>query len=465
MKTKLLLASFCLHFCFIHFANAQIHTIDLADDLLKIPGFGYRIKQVIDDRPDTTNIGFIVKGNLDSKYLVDLENGFNNNLSALLSRSFNSSSDHSGLIIKVNRFFVYNFLDENGYYNVAEINLDFFVQDETGWYHEFQSGGCELNRGNNSNRQYKKLLHKVLQTSFEEFSGRMKQKLGYHVKVSENEMYLVDPENFFSRQTEIADRRNGIYHTFNDFRDNITDIKTSFSTKEKGPSDLDKPFLKLKDIPYVEIERIWGICKNETVYINVSGLFVPTEFHGGSLLIPAMPAAMDGADAAVVGVSALYFGLIGGMIAAAIVIPLDGSANLEKQDFFVDPATGMPMPENIPDYRTTGSEILFYTDKFKPEDKRVDLFIDDVFQCSLMPKSYAVVKGLTPGKETEIRLECDGSEYSEKLLLDKADTYYIEVELKKRDQLSLFHKRSESSISYIDGDIEKGKLTEIVPKK
>ena len=464
MNTKFLLASFCLYLIFMHSTNAQIHTIDLTDDLINIPGFGYNIERLIDDRPDTTNIGFIIKGNRDSKYLVDLENGFTHNLSALLSRSFNSLNDHPGLIIKVNRFFVYNYLEENGAYNVAELNLDFFVEGETGWYHEFQSGKCELSRGNNSHKHYKKMLHELLKASFQEFSDRMKRNLGYHEKVSENEIYLLDPENFFSRQIKIADRKHGIYHTFNDFRDNITDTKTGFFVKEKGPSDFAKPFLKLKGVPHLEVEKIWGFYRGETVYINVSGLFVPTEFHDESLLIPVMPAATDGADAGVIGVSALYFGLIGGMIAAAIVIPLDGGVNVKDQVFLVDPATGLPIPENIPDYRTTGSEILFYTDKFKPKDRLVDLFIDDVFQFSLTTKSYAIVKGLTPGDEIEIRIECDGSEYSEKLLLDKADTYYIEVEIKKRNQLGLFHKKSDASISYIDRDIEKEKLIEVIPE-
>ena len=51
----------------MHSTNAQIHTIDLTDDIINIPGFGYNIERLIDDRPDTTNIGFIIKGNRDSK--------------------------------------------------------------------------------------------------------------------------------------------------------------------------------------------------------------------------------------------------------------------------------------------------------------------------------------------------------------------------------------------------------------
>jgi len=46
-------------------------------------------------------------------------------------------------------------------------------------------------------------------------------------------------------------------------------------------------------------------------------------------------------------------------------------------------------------------------------------------------------------------------------MLDQATTFYIEAIINKKGKLSLFPKKSESSISFIQSSIEKEKLTRV----
>ncbi len=458
MKVSFLPIFIIVFFSFLFTASAQKHFISLSGEPIEIQGFDFMLDRVIDARKDTTNIGFIVEGNLNAKHLVDLQDGLSNDLFHLFKTSVQPVSNSSALTIKVNHFFIYNLPDENGYINIAEVNMDFYLRDQNKWYHEFQAGTYKMSRGMNSSNKYEKLLRQAIEGCMDDFISRLNSGLGYHQFIDENEMYIGSPEEFFGESIINANRTRGIYHSFNDFRDNITDTKTTFSTKEKGPDDLEDRFIKLKGLNNRDVENIWGIYENGKVYVNVSGYFVPTEYVDGSLVIPVMPLAMDVSQAGMIGLSGMYFGLLGAMVAVAVFIPLDGGVSMDNQGFLIDPVTGMAVPEEVPDYKSVGSEIVFYTGKFKAEDQKIEVYIDGNYQCTLVSESYAFINRLTPGKEIEICLKSMGSEYCETFLLDQASTFYIEAEIKKKDKLSLFPKKSESSVTYIQNSIEKGKL-------
>lgn len=444
--------------------SAQKHLITLEDETIEVTDFNYSVKRVIDARPDTTNIGFITKGNLDTRFFVDLEGGFVQNFGDLLNRSFNSLNEKTPLVVRVNRFFVYNLNGEQGNFNFAEINLDFYVRKDGVWYREFQAGNYEVSHDNNTSKRYESLLTHVVASCFEEFKARMIGNLGYHQRVDEDEMNHVSPDGQFSKMVSMTYRQRGIYHTYNDFRDNITDIGTPYLTSEVRGSKSDKSFLKLEGVKKRKIEDIWGIYQDGTAYINIFGVFAPFDITDSSLYIPSMPHPKTSGETAVwIGIGGLAFGAIGGVAVAVISTDGKDSPMDPKQPYKVDPATGMAVPVDKPDYKSKGSEIIFYTEKIKPEGQKIEVFIDGNYRCTLTSASYAKIDGLISGKEIEICIRSQGEEYCESLMLDQASAFYVETELKKNGKMNLFPKKSESSISYIDHLIEKGKLKEIKP--
>lgn len=444
--------------------SAQKHLITLEDETIEIPSFNFSVVQLIDARPDTTNIGFITKGNLDTRFFVDLEGGFVQNFGDLLNRSFNSLNEKTPLVVRVNRFFVYNLNGEQGNFNLAEINLDFYVRKEGIWYHEFQAGNYEVTHQNNTSKKYESLLTHVVATCFEEFKARMIGNLGYHQRVDDDEMNHVSPDGQFSKMVSMTYRQRGIYHTYNDFRDNITDIGTPYLTSDVRGSKSDKSFLVLEGVKKRKIEDIWGIYQDGTAYINISGVFAPVDITDSSLHIPSMPApGMSGGVVVWASVGGMALGAMGGVAVAVLMTDANGSPIDPKQPHEIDPATGMAVPVDKPDYKSKGSEIVFYTEKIKPEDQKIEVFIDGNYRCTLTSASYAKIEGLISGKEIEICIRSQGEEYCESLMLDQASAFYIETEIKKNGKMNLFPKKSESSISFIDHRIEKGKLKEIKP--
>jgi len=256
---------------------AQDYIVSLKGAKINIPENNYLVTQVIDARIEKSCHGYIFGDYPSSRRQVKIEGGIEASLLSVLKSGSNSSVGKNPVIIKINKLSVfedgYSVMGKSYVYAEMQINMDFYTILNDTIFHQFNAGRyvkfihVDIYHGISPKGQIDDQIVKITELCYSEFLQRMRLNLGHQQVVSQQQLQ----ENSLNQEQLAKSRsnnyKNGIYHSFNDFRDNILDTLTIISQKsiDTWAYNLGCKIFKFEDSNIKPI-NIWGVEYNRITY-------------------------------------------------------------------------------------------------------------------------------------------------------------------------------------------------------
>jgi hypothetical protein len=442
---------------------ADNYEISLKHKKVRVELHDYSIQKVIDARENTACIGFLHGGYNDSNRPIVFREGVTGELKQLFEKSFEPRAHALPLIITVNHLFVYEINNKEMSFDAVEINLDFYVKDGDEWYHEFQAAEHVISYQKTPTPQFEKMLTDALEISIEDFAQRMHEGLGYHRQKDEEELYLNGLNEDLHRQIIASNRTDGIYRSFNDYRDNLSITNMSFTVENSKPNREDNNLYTVRTIyDGKKLKDVWGIYYHDTLFVNLFDNYYPAVWEGEKLIIhdPPMMKHGDAAGTGVIVGAGVAFGLVGG-IAAAVLMPVSNKPKTAHNDLAIDLATGIPSPVETPDFKIMKAQLVFYTDDYPVDEHSLQLIINDSLVFVFDQQSYLMMDVFPENNPVKICLKSHTDEHCEEFEAALLNTSYIEMLMDKKGRVDFFPKKSIHSITPVRQKIEEGKLMQI----
>lgn len=461
LKIYLLLIS-SLMLCKI--AHPQVNLISLNDKKLTINKNNFFVTDVIDARIEQCNIGFVHNGHDFTLRPVDIDGELSEAILSLFGPYNRNTTDKTPIVIKINRLYFNEYWEDGIYFKVLEINLDFYTVENGNYFNEFMAGHYIQFYGGQPLKSIDDNIVKALNRCYNEFIHRMHNNLGYHQRTDEHEISINTITEKVMTNPEGHKRREGVYYTFNGFRDNVVDTVTQFlpNTNKNAYTKygLEKFVFKNKDL---ETAQIWGVYYNNMLYIKVYDLYIPVADSNGTYHLKEM-IAYNPPSNHITGASWGYFllGPVGALAGAAAgtVIDINTRYKILKSKYIIDMVTGMPVPEDKPPHQKSKSKIVFCLIKHTYFD--LEIIIDGKKKCNLLPYSYFTYPVNPDKNKLNVCLKSITDEFCDSIPTDFCNTQYIEMIVKKDGKVSFNPKPDKKTISKIIRNIEKDLLQKSV---
>ncbi len=297
-------------------AHAQkLHTISLSSETLS-PSLklNYRVVSVVDGRKNQSHIGVVQKGMSNAPRFATFKASIEQEIMGLLSRS-QSAMTGPDVILRIEYLAISEQTRATSETGKVEITADLFSVYDQGAVFIARKFATKETRGmevtarhpGNITAAFEDLLTSF-NTSFP-FTPAGDQPV---IPVSEIAGYRNEPLAQMNAPILSANEySNGIYATFEEFRDNRQSVKDGYEVREGDPLkarwvDEGGKKSRIRD-------DVYALAHNNRLYIFFTGSFYPIEQKSDGLFFsgPAVP------DNGAVMAGGLMGGMIGGAIAAA----------------------------------------------------------------------------------------------------------------------------------------------------
>lgn len=127
------MAVLCLGF--VDLRAQQTYTVSLDNYSIEGDYQGFFVEKVFDNRKDQSHVGLVQYGLNNAKIFAVLDIPLEESLEAVFSRSITSAEGDIPVVIKVNTFYITEYMRAGRSYTRSEVALDFYRQNEEGnWY-------------------------------------------------------------------------------------------------------------------------------------------------------------------------------------------------------------------------------------------------------------------------------------------------------------------------------------------
>lgn len=440
-------------------SQAQVSSISLNNKKILSGDHHFFVQEIIDARPDKCNIGYAYVGHDFAKRPVVVEGNFCEAILPMLPRD--KSNGKIPVAIKVNKLFYRTFEKKDILYQILEINLSFYTIENNNYYYQFMSGLFLPVLKANPVNHLDKIITDAFEICFNEFIYRMDNGHGYGIFTAVD---TIHKNSFFPGIIPRNETypQEGVYKTFNDFRDNIIDTTTKVSTIDIGYKFANAGF---EDFSIDKSKNAWGVVHFGKLYVQVYELFAPVIFTGEKYIINHMlkfnenHGRWDGGYFAGNNYFKYYWhqyvliNIIDGIIHYA------NRYKIKQEIFEIDPSTGLLLPEGTPTFESLPKELVICL----PEKTFFDLemVINSGEKIALKPFSYytCVVQPFDHALNLCIRSVEDES--CIEIPADFCNKKIIKVAIGRKGQVNINPDPDEKSVSKMIRKIEKGKLQSI----
>jgi len=432
----------------------------------------YYIKEVIDVRLNKELLGFVTNADpigsitvsdiMDDKpYDVKFEKNYPIRFESdvftelgyaglvLVSKETNSIP----VIMKINHMFLSEVISNTTKYACVEVNIDFYTSfDETTYLEYTYANGLFLQCPKNQKQKAKLFaanLADQINQAFKAFHNAMDSEKSLHLPVDRSTMYKREVRLPQSPDT----KENGIFRSYNDFRDGImeTDIRLSIIEELSDPGCAIFQFEILDDMNV--IQNVWGVQYNQHCYYNLNGNFIRLIKEKENYYLLNIGNCMQRLDNKNKNIRIA--------LAATMVLLFGGSFTIYETEIpplKIDHYSGLARPELKYDTRNFEGYLLFYVRKTKNKDP--ELWINNSFHCKFKPDTFYETKISArdePVKVTVVTGNNKSVEVLEDVIFNES---FYEIDYKRR-RFVLFPKRGIVSRKTVMSDIENGRLVKV----
>lgn len=432
---------------------ADIYRIYLRDFSLAINEFDYYVEEVIDVRDVDNYIGFVRKGLGDRKVPAMLgERSAEEELKALFARSFPAGNEKTPLIVRVNKFLVYEVVYAAKAYAFAEVNLSFLTRTGDVYLELYETGTMITKPGLEVTGSHEKNIIQALDHCFKQFRAYATAGAMQAMTVPANEL-RVNPIGKRHYPIETAtEYPKGVYHTLADFRNNTPDASVEFTInyKKQKKEETLEAVLDFKD-PKVNVDEIWGFSDGKQIFINAQGSFHVLQKEEDNFVVQA-PSLSKGVGSAVVG------GILGGAIGGLLMSAFDHSSGKEMT-YKIDYTTGAVTPLKEPGYKRIEASSAIYFTSFAKDGSELTVFVNGEEKCTLNPGQYYMVRTKPARTSVEICIAANGEKACQQIEpeLLKTEAYLCRIEKKGAP---VIESPSTGTLQSVQEKIREGKATE-----
>lgn len=469
MRFRLILTFSCL-LLIINCSFSQGRIISLSNEIIDSPSDYYFVGDVINVTDESDCIGYVLKSGIPIpayfKSNIDVE------LLSFLQNQFYEKEELIELIIRINKLFYYESLS-SGYGNkvrVVDLNCSFIIKDSAG-YHEVFTAACSVKQ-KNQNYTTAGVIASTFEKAFKQFHHRMQNGVLDRVTISK-EMLSYNPLKdscYMKKQLSVNRKRQGIYKTFYDFRDNTPDTIKKFTVKYKDKktelSDIMLHTAKLY-INNERIENVWGFANGNDVYWFIDDsyyLMKKDDISYYSEVVRNKNYAGVGAitGAGLGGISNGMSGSIAGAVGGALLGSLFGAASAEQAKVNLNFTTGTFDSYLQENQKKAESVILFYASGYNKTDSGIKLSIDGKYCCTLLPNTWTSISLTSEYESVNVLFEVPNKDSMVVEIvpsLFKLDYYFI---LEKKKKPLRITKADIEKRSFINRSISKKNRVESI---
>ncbi len=371
-------------------AQAQEHFIRLDDEHFEIPAFPGFVEKVIDVTPDKPYIGYAQTGMGNRRSAVRVEGGLDTVLQRLFQRSFPlQSSEQARFLVRINHLLVYERTYSSAEVAYVEANISFWVKEPGGYREVYEASAVSEARGGiDVTRKHARNIIETIQDCCKAIVQK-KQEQGWW----KNGTFLPDHAiSAFSTQKSyplLKSNRteNGVWKTFNDFRDDhlLDSASFDFVLKIKDTDDgaiEGKPEWKNKAMEK-RPPSLWGLQWEGKTYLSVADKYYQLIREGENfyLLAPELIPVNYG----------VYVGGILGGFTGSFLLSTIESDKIIKGDvvkYQLDLQTGkLVTPGDVRRRRIEARQIV-YASTFLSDKHEMIVSIDGKEACRLKAGEY-----------------------------------------------------------------------------
>lgn len=438
-SSRITLAFFLLFLA--NFVRGNEFYITLVNEKITVPGFMYRVVDIIDAREQTYCIGIVQRGMGNKKVAAFFKAGMKAEFDYLFGNSFGVDASNKPVILRINKLQVYEITTSNREMAIVELNIS-LLEKEGEQYIEIFETGVTVERSSmmDVTSSHDKNIAQALQNCLVEFVDREYRGLTYRRPATTNHIYPILQEG--------AALKPGIFRTFNDFRDNTAQENPAYpytlEINDKNKSGIVRASPKWKGNP--PVGEIWGLSDGQFAYINLGSGFFRLTKEGDAFVLYG-PSPRDGTGAVILG--AAMGGIIGGLIAGAVS---GGYSSRDMTKYRIDLSTGAMVPFEEPAYRRIESRLILFCSGFNDKESRIAITVNNQPVGDMPPGTYHRLRLPPPEKPVEICVNIPGGE-------KVCET--VTPELFKTTVALLRIRKGKAEIGWPGGDIRSNLLNDI----
>lgn len=396
---------------------------------------GYYVADVVIAQREDSCLGYVKPYATGNFNFLFFEKSIQAELKEFLKRSMPSGEGLRPVIIRVNRFFIFELEERSRAYACADMSLSFIFPRESGLNEDFTSSVRVILRQRLVPLIIPGLIVQALDQSFRQYSDRSLAGLIIPKIITPEQVKLnplEEPGHFHCFAG--GNRGKGIYRTFFDFRDNTPDTSIRFKVIHHYNTEcpeLTKTYLKF--IKGQEPEKVWGFYEGDSVYFNGTRYYSLLSEQDGHFFTynrireynPDIPTAII--------IGGVVGGVIGASIMAGIMVGNTEISSTEKWE--LDMYDGKLLSPGDNDYTRIASTTVFFLSKGSDPQATLTVYIHDQPVCELNPANYFTLSLSCHFPTAEIRfVSSTGVEASKTIepRLLKKDVYLLKVRKKDR---------------------------------
>jgi len=450
----------CIFFLVPTIIFAQVELISLDKKTIKLNQHGYYVKEIIDGRHNICNIGHSRSGKDFALRTLDIEGDFTTALKKVFPVR-DELKDTIPVIIKVNELHFFEKWIEGIEYKILITNLSFYIEKNQTIFHEFTAANFVTVTSEKSLNQIDNSILEALSLTYTEFLFRVRNRLGYEKEVTFAEVNQKPLISDLQADTIINPIYDGVYYTYNNFRDNLIDTRVQISCIDDFYKWGEEGFKKFKvRNDSIKVKDYWGVNYAGTLYIRAFNLFAPTSISGKNVIIKKMVRVNENiswdrnffvGDEGIIDVLPNSSnGLIVNLVEASI--KLDKIFDFFPAEFIVDPISGLALPMEYHGFNDSDKRLFICLPKHTYFD--LNLSVNNKINCELSPFTYYIYNISQDEENVEICIESLEEHKCLDISTNFCNDKYIEVVIGKKGKVTLNSNPDKKTVSKIQKNIE-----------
>ncbi len=430
-------------------AYSEVYEVNLEGRKLEVRIPGYFIQDVILSQREDSCLGYQNPKGVLKFIAVYFDRNIRDELKEFLQNSMPELPGMKPLILRVNRFFIYETTKSLREYSCLDLSVTFILPGENTVIEEYTSDVSVSLFQQKFPPDLEKVVIKGFEDCFTRYMERSRQGLMVTREVDKaaiNVNPLETPGCY--RCFRMKNPKKGFYRTYFDFRDALPDTTVDFkighdyNAKHK---ELSKAYVKFpKDF---KEDKIWGFCEGDSFYMNSGRSYLPLVREGDWFVTFARTSeySQDVTAAAIFG--GVFFGIIGASLFGGIAAVSSDPNQTEK--FRLDLFNGKLVPFDARDYTVMSSRIVLFLSKVSNPAAKLAVFTDGQQQCEMTPGSYQTIELSCHFESLNIRLvSSTGGETTEEIPVELFKTYVYLLKIGKNHKvdISRIHDEMKNSI-------------------
>jgi hypothetical protein len=366
--------------------------IRLSGLTLSNPPQGYYLEDVVLSMQEDSCLGYLHPYGKNHPVLLYFKKNIRAELKDFLGRAMPFREGYRPLIIRVNRFFIYQPGKGIAERSCVDLSLSFITRDNHELTEEYTASGSQQKLQANLDVTLPQLIYDAIGSCFGDYQKMKARNSVPGIRITADQL----KENPYTGRDHLYcfgkhRCRKGIYRTFVDFRNDLPDTNVSFKIfydiNTKTPA-LTKAILVF---PQGERqEKFWGFCSGDSVYMLAGNSYMLLSREGNQFTTfrRSNEYNQEVVSSAIFG--SVFFGLVGATVFGGIAAATSKANEVEK--YRLDLFDGTLFPYGMGDYTYISSNVVLFLSKVSVSTASLKVFAGDQYLCDLTPGKYSVLR-------------------------------------------------------------------------